>query len=126
VTTTIATESRWERRVLVGVGGGKRVDQINHVGSECAKATGREAEKRGRLVGIEGLPRVAKGHEEQAERHTKAEAKETRGQKVSHTRSLRWYVLADDVAWHERNNDVAADAGVADPSPRRERPLFQR
>jgi hypothetical protein len=88
------------------VGGGKRVNQINRVGSECAKTTGREAEKRGRLVGIEGLPRVFQRHEEQAERHAKAEAKKACGQEVSHARSLRWYALADDVAWHQRNNDV--------------------
>jgi len=88
------------------VGGGKRANQINRVGSECAKGTGREAEKHGRLVGIEGLPRVSQRHEEQAERRAKAEAKNARGQEVSHARSLRRYALADDVAWHQRNNDV--------------------
>ena len=123
--TTIATESRWGRRILVRVGGGKRVHQINRVGSECAKATGRETKKCGRLVGIEGLPRISECHEKQAERHAKAEAKKARSQEVSHARSLRWYALADDVAWHQRNNDVAAEAGLAYPSPRAERPLVQ-
>jgi hypothetical protein len=102
------------------VGGGECVDQINDVGSDCAKAACREAEERGSCGGIEGLPRVAKRHEEQAEGHAKPEAKEARGQEVSHTRSLRCYALADGVAWHERHNDVAADAGVACPSRRPE------
>jgi hypothetical protein len=105
------------------VGGAKCVDQLNNAGSECAKAAGREAKERGRCLGIEGLQCVAKRHEEQAERHAKAEAKETRSQEVSHARSLRWYALVDDVTWHERNDGVAADADVAFPSPRTERPL---
>jgi hypothetical protein len=53
VTTMIATELRSGRRVLVGVGGAKCVDQMNDVGSDCAKTACREAEERGDFVGIE-------------------------------------------------------------------------
>ena len=117
----IATESRWGRRTLFGAGGGKRVDQINDVGSDCANAACREAEERGGFVWIEGLESLTKRHEEQPEGHAKTKAKDARGQEVSHVRSLRCYALVDDVAWHERNNEMAADAGVACPSPCAER-----
>jgi hypothetical protein len=122
----IATQSRWGPRVLVAGGGGERVDEIAHTGLDGAKATGSEAEERGGLVGIEGLQGLAKRYKEQSEAHAQTEAKETRGQEVSHAQSLRCYALVDDVAWHERNNDVAADAGVACLLPVRRTPLLRQ
>ena len=107
------------------MGGGRRVGQFHDVGTECANAAGRKAEERGGCVRIEGLPGLAKHHEEQAQRHAKPEAKDARGHEVSHARSLRWYALVHGVAWPKRHNGVAGDADVACPFPRTEHPLVR-
>jgi len=92
------------------------------VGSDCANAACREAEERGGFVWIEGLHSLVKRHEEQPEGYAKTKAKEARGQEVLHARSLRCYAPVDDVAWHERKDEMAADAGVARPLPVRRTP----
>jgi hypothetical protein len=69
------------------------VDKIAHKGSEWAPPPGRDAEKRGRAIWIEGLDSIAKPRDQQPKTDAKTQRSDNGEQEVTHVRFLQSVVV---------------------------------
>jgi len=69
------------------------VGKVDHNGSECAPPPGRDAEKRGRAIWVEGLDGIAKPRDQQPETDAKTQCSDNGEKEVAHVRFLQSVVV---------------------------------